>query len=421
MKNDLTEILGDALPQELVASLQEAFDQKVADARDEIELEVREDFARRYEVDRTKLIEAIDAMVTDAVTTLETERGEETKKLAEARVKYHTSMVEGRKAQVKHLAESIDRAKGIIAEQLTKEIVSLREQKAAAIREAMKLAEELKDAKREIAEQHVKHVKKIDEFVTRQVRKELVEFAEDKKALVESRVKLVAESRSKLKATQTKFIAEAAKKVDAMINDRLTVELTQLHEDLERNRQNMFGRRIFEAVAAEFMTSYLAEGTEVRKLQKVLEGKEAEIAEKAALAEAAQTRIDEAVAAKDAADRKATLALEGAERSKLMSELLGPLKGDKRSVMENLLETTKTSALRRDFDKYLPMVLNEGRGKAATETAVLSETRVAPPVKTRPASGDALRNNRLLESQASETQESPEIAHIVRLSGLGTK
>ena len=50
--------------------------------------------------------------------------------------------------------------------------------------------------------------------------------------------------------------------------------MTQLHEDLENNRQNMFGRRIFEAVAAEFMTSYLAEGTEIRKLQSILAEKE---------------------------------------------------------------------------------------------------------------------------------------------------
>ena len=63
---------------------------------------------------------------------------------------------------------------------------------------------------------------------------------------------------------------EAAIKVEKVINTTLKREMTQLHEDLERNRQNMFGRRIFEAVAAEFMTSYLNEGTEIRKLQECL-------------------------------------------------------------------------------------------------------------------------------------------------------
>jgi hypothetical protein len=58
--------------------------------------------------------------------------------------------------------------------------------------------------------------------------------------------------------------------------------MKQLHEDIEAHRQNDFGRRIFEAVAAEFQTSYLAEGTEMRKLQKVLESKQAEIAAKQA-------------------------------------------------------------------------------------------------------------------------------------------
>jgi ABC-type phosphate transport system auxiliary subunit len=89
----------------------------------------------------------------------------------------------------------------------------------------------------------------------------------------------VTEGKKKLAETQKRFVSEAAKKVEGAINETLKREMSQLHEDLERNRQNMFGRRIFEAVAAEFMTSYLAEGTEIRKLQNVLETKEKELAE----------------------------------------------------------------------------------------------------------------------------------------------
>lgn len=414
MKNNLTDILGDALPQELVQSLQEAFDQKIAESRSEIEAEL----VRRYDFDRNNLIEGIDRMVTDAVTKIEESRAEEIAKLTEARVQFHSAMVEGRKAAAVRVAEGLDRAKDIIGSQLTKEILALREQKEAAVTKTLALAEELKSAKRHIAEQHSRHLDKINSFVTAQVRKELVEFAEDKRALVESRVKLVSESRSKLKDTQQRFVAEAAKKVDSLVNETLKLELAQLHEDLERNRQNMFGRRIFEAVAAEFMTSYLAEGTEIRKLQKVLESKDEALASKEADYAAAQARIDEALAAKDASARKAILAEDRADRTKIMSELLTNLAGDKRSVMENLLESTKTGELRKAFDKLLPVVLAEGRRKNASSPALLSEKRAEPKISSRSVTGNAVKSNRLLESQEEETQDLAEIAIIRRYAGI---
>ena len=37
--------------------------------------------------------------------------------------------------------------------------------------------------------------------------------------------------------------------------------------DIERSRQNSFGRKIFEAEAAEYLSSHYAENTEVSKLK----------------------------------------------------------------------------------------------------------------------------------------------------------
>jgi hypothetical protein len=269
--------------------------------------------------------------------------------------------------------------------------------------------------KAEVARQQAERVTKIDEFVVRQVKRELNEFKQDHRALVETRVKIVAESKKKLADTQKKFVSESAKKVEAEINNTLKREMSQLHEDLERNRQNNFGRRVFEAVAAEFMTSYLNEGSEIRALQNVLESKESELAAKTA-------KLNEAKTAIESVTRKVKLAEDRAIRTKTMTELLSNLRGDKRQMMESLLETTKTDALRSAFDKYLPAVLNEGVRKAPAPQnnapKVLSETKA--PVR-RVVTGD--KTNRLAESAQIETDNeldvsSEMIAQVVRLAGI---
>ena len=117
-----------------------------------------------------------------------------------------------------------------------------------------------------------------------------------------------------------------------MINETLKREMTQLHEDLEKNRQNMFGRRIFEAVAAEYMTSYLTEETEIRKLQDALSTQEQALTE-------TQGKLDEAVKEGQIASRKVRLAEDRAVRTKILGELLTNLRGDKRSVMEGMCST----------------------------------------------------------------------------------
>lgn len=413
MDNTLASILGTAgLPEELITSLQEAFDKKVAEAREEAEMSVREEFAARYEHDKANLVEAMDRMLTDVVKKVEESKAEEIKNLVEARAKYDNGLVEAKAFYKNKIREHMKVTQTFVTEQLYKSIKSLAEQKSDTIKTGKALKESYKALKAEMAKDHAARIKKIDEFVVRQVNRELNEFAQDKKALVETRVKLLSENKKKLKATQTRFVAEAAKKVDKAMTETLKREMTSLHEDLERNRQNMFGRRIFEAISAEFMTSYLAEGTEIRKLQNVLESKDKELA-------AAKAKITETAKAVDAIARKVKLAEDRAARTKIMSELLSPLRGEKRAVMESMLETTKTEALRSTFDKLLPVVLSEGSRKPQTQTEkkVLSENK-APFRRVVAVTGD--KANRLLESAQTENEVEveAEIGQIVRLAGI---
>lgn len=407
MDHNLDSVLGDSLPPELLASLKEAFDRKVEAVREEAEMAIREEFAQRYEHDKANLVEAMDRMLTDVAQKHEEEKAEEVAKLKEAQASLKQAVTEARSHYKAKLKEAIATSQNFVVENLAKEIKGLREQKQSFVAKQKQIAEGYESAKAALAAEQASRLAKIDEFVVKQVNRELTEFAQDRRALVETRVKLVAESKQKLAETQTRFVKEAAKKTETAINETLKREMSQLHEDLERNRQNSFGRRIFEAVAAEFMTSYLAEGTETRKLQKVLEDKDQALA-------AAQAKLQEAAKIAEVAARKAKIAEDRMARTKIMSELLSNLRGEKRAVMESMLETTKTEALRTTFDRLLPVVLAEGTRKA--EKKVLSEAR--PAAEGRVVTGDQ-RVNRLLES-ASEGEGTldNEVAQVVRLAGI---
>lgn len=456
------------LSEEDQVSLQESFEARIQEAanqaRASAEMQIREEMAQRFEHDKATLVEAMDRMLTDVVQKYESERTAEAAKLKEAqerftalqtelksaykarlkehaqvlesfvmkklsqelgefnedkqavaemRVKYATALAECKDTYKARVKEHVSLMRKFVVEKLDGEMKALRSQQAQLAEQQKALAEQAEAHRKQLDEQFKQRVAKIDKFVVQKVSTELREFQEDKRALVEKRVQLVAESRQKLAETQRKFIAEAAKLVDKKVTETMKVELKQLHEDLERNRQNMFGRRIFEAVAAEFMTSYFSDGTEVKKMEKIVEGLKSELS-------GVKSKLNESQAAIDAANRKAKLAEEQATRTKVMSELMAPLAREKRVVMQELLESVKTDKLREAFNKYLPSVLNEG-GKKVTAAARqnLAEGAGKSQEKSCVAITGDQRNNRLRETvQAEDTEVDQEINNILILAGM---
>ena len=97
-----------------------------------------------------------------------------------------------------------------------------------------------------------------------------------------------------------------------------------------------------------------------------------ELEEAAKIVAEAQDRVD-------GKDRELRIIKESAQRKDVMSELLGPLTGDKRSVMGSLLESVQTEKLRTAFDKYMPAVMNGG----SPAKKVLSEAKEITGDKTQ--------------------------------------
>lgn len=450
-------------------ALQEGFESQVKaqveQLRESVETQIREEMAQRFEHDKATLVEAMDRMLTDVVQKYESQKATEATKLKEAqerfesakaelktayktrvkehaqvlesfvmnklsselnefaqdknavsemRVKLASAIAENKSVYQARMQEQVALMRKFVVEKLDTEMKALRKQQAELAEQKAALVSESAAQRKQLEETMAARIAKIDQFVVAKVASELREFQEDKQALVNKKVELVAEARAKLAETQRKFVRDAAKLVDSKVTETMKTELKQLHEDLERNRQNMFGRRIFEAVATEFMTSYFSEGTEVKKMEKVVESLTKQLA-------STKQQLQESKQATDLAARKSKLAEEAAARTRVMSELLSPLARDKRAIMQELLETVKTTQLREAYTKYLPAVLNEGAKKTTSQTRrTLSEA----PVQEKSCvaiTGDQ-RNNRLLETVQAEDSEtnamSEETAVILKLAGI---
>ena len=316
-------------------AINEAWESKLVEAREQIRAELREEMAARYEHDKKVMVEALDKMVTDQLTAEITEFAAEKKAVVEDRVRVK-----------EHMMESAGRFNNFMVNKLAEEIKELH-----------------KD--REIQKENYQ---RLEQFIVTSLAKEIQEFAQDKQAVVETKVRLVAEAKKKLDELRGRFIANSAKLVKESVSTKLGAELTQLKEDIQLARENMFGRRIFEAFASEFSLTHLNENREIQKLRQVIDQQQEQISESAKAAEEVKQIVE-------SKEREIRVIKESAERKEVMNQLLGTLNKEKQTVMRDLLENVQTDKLKSAFDKYLPAVLTNGM-PAKEKATVLAESRV---------------------------------------------
>ena len=319
--------------EEFRAEIEDAWNNKIQENREQVTATLREEFAQKFEHEKSQLVEAMDKMLEDRLAGEIAEFVEDKKQLAEAKAKYAMKM--------KKDSETV---KEFVFRKLTAELSELHE-------DQKKMSE---------------NFKKLEEFVIAQLAKEIAEFNIDKKDVVETKVKLVKEAKAQLDAVKTKFIQRSAKMVEETVVKSLTKELTQLKEDITSARENDFGRRIFEAFASEYTHSYLSEKSEVAKMILALEQKDRELAE-------AKEIINQKESLAEQKQREVARLQESHARKQVMDELLAPLGKDKKEVMASLLESVQTSKLRQAFDKYLPAVMSEG---TATKQALVEAKEI---------------------------------------------
>ena len=339
------------ITEETRQEITEAWEAKLSEAREQARAELREEYAGRYEHDKSVMVEALDKMVTESLTAEIQAVSAEKQSLAEDRVKFQGKM-----------KESAQKFNGFLVTKLAEEIGELR-----------------KDRK-----MHSEGLEKLESFVVHALAREIQEFAQDKREVVETKVRLVREARGKLEQLKARFVKESAAKMTRAVSHHLKAELTQLHEDVKIARENNFGRRIFEAYAAEFGATHLNDKAEVKKLYNLLSNKDRQLAEAIELTEKAKVLIERK-------EREMRVIKESNSRQSAMDELLSPLNKEKAEVMRNLLESVQTGRLKNAFEKYLPAVLEDRSAKA--RKVIAEQVTAVTGDKTVPETHQEERSN----------------------------
>jgi hypothetical protein len=351
--------------EETSIAINEAWESKLNEAREQVRAELREEFAQKYEHDKNVMVEALDKMVTASLQSEIEEFTIEKQAMNEDRVK----------AQ-KKLRESAAKFNNFLVTKLAEEIKELRSDRAI----------------------QTESQKKLEGFVVHSLAKEINEFSQDKRAVVEAKVKLVAEGKKQLQKLKQKFVAESAERLNSVITSHLKGEIRQLKEDITASRKSEFGRRIFESFASEYSSTYLNDKVEMRKLVNQLKLKNKQIAEAIKAANHAQKLVE-------SKEREVRIIKESNLREKKLAELLGNLNEEKARVMKDLLESVQTPRLQAAFDKYLPAVLNNAPAEKRGKTALTESKQVITGDKTA------------VKPQV-EVEERDNVIEIKRLAGL---
>jgi hypothetical protein len=364
--SQFTDMLGSTvLSEEVRDNINAAWEKHLAESREEVTAELREEFASRYEHDKSQLIEAMDKLMQDTINA----GAADLKTLREEAMAQRTKYA----AKIKEDTALLQK---LVIETLSKEIQELRNDRAGQ-----------KDA-----------FARLEEFALRKLTGELAELHEDHKRLVEARVKLVAEGRTAINEAKSNFVKKASEKVNALVTETFKKEMTQLKTDIREAKENNFGRKIMEAFAAEFMASKFADGTTVSQLNRKIEEIQSELTEAKNTINQKEEIISESL-------RRQRIAEDQAQRVRVMQDLCAPLSKDKRAIMEELLESTDTSKLKDQFQKFLPSVLNEEvrrekkqliEGQQSQKTVITGNKTQTEPVAAPAEADDTIQQLRKL-------------------------
>ena len=351
------------ISEEIKESIEVAFESRVNEARTQVAQQLREEFAQKYEHDKSAMVEAVDRMISEQLAVELVEFADDRKQLAEMKVKYAKKM----KADSQVMKEFVTR-------QLSSEVRELHEDQVAM---ASKFG-------------------KLENFVVEALAQEITEFYKDKRDLADTKVRLVREGRQEIKKVKEAFVQRAAAMVEGVVTTGLRSEITSLKEDIEAARRQDFGRKLFEAFASEYQASYLNDKSETAKLLKVIDMKDLAMQEAANAVVQAEKIIESKTA-------EVRALKEAQERNAIMNELLSPLNTEQKAIMGELMETVKTERLNESFEKYLPSVLN---GKAPQKKQALVEAK------------EVTGNKVISNTNRSSEIENNNIIDIRRLAGL---
>lgn len=214
------------------------------------------------------------------------------------------------------------------------------------------------DVRAELTEQWVAEkdtlVEAIDTKVGEMLEQEIEELKEDierfrdlEAEYAEKLVEAKAAMADELKAD----LGDLVEKIDAFLEMRLQAEIEELKEDIDVVRKNQFGKKVFEAFVEEFMSEFADEESAETNLRET------------------ETRLADTSEQLKEAERK----LSTVERDQKMTEVLSPLSGRSREVMEAILRNVDTKNLEEGYKTFIGRVVRETAEEANIKENATSE------------------------------------------------
>lgn len=178
---------------------------------------------------------------------------------------------------------------------------------------------------------------------------------------VEYQAKL-SESKQAMANTLKSDLSQLIEELDSWLDIRLTSEISELAEDLKVVKEQQFGRTVFEAFVKEFQGFYVDNGATTKQLAKLSD------------------QLSQARASLQEAEERAR----GFEREIKMTEVLAPLSGRAREVMEAILKPIDTAKLEESYARYIGRVVKETAAPTSEkESPVLAEGKQTAKAKVQ--------------------------------------
>jgi hypothetical protein len=347
--------------------------EKVSQIRQDVRQEVYEELSKQAKADKERIVESMNTLTNNVIS-------EEMKKIDLHRknlIKEKLKLQEAQKSLDKLLADK----EAVIKESFNKKLAQLQESLKASyeakkddfvtkasqfINETVKKqVMEFKDDKKQFAES----IEKFGKFISEQVKANVKEHKDEMKSLDALRVRLVKESAEKLSKAKQKFYNNAADKMEKFVNETMNREITEFRKEIADNRKKSFGSKIFEAFAKEFAVKFFNENKVVNGLLESVKANQNKLLHSnKVLEEKATKALNENKQLKAVNDKLV--------RAKIINESIGHLAKDKQDMIKNLVKEVPTEKLNESVKKYIPMILSNSTKSVINKgESVLKESK----------------------------------------------
>lgn len=244
-------------------------------------------------------------------------------------------------------------------------------------------------------------IEAVDTKVTELLEAEIAELHSDIAAFKDQEVEYaekLVEAKNAMAEQVQADMGQLIEKLDSFLEQRIAEEYAELKQDIAEAKKNDFGRRVMEAFMGEFQAKFVDENEVNAKLEEA----QAEL-------QAVTAKLNEASVS------RAKL-----ERSLKLENLLKPLNGNHRQLMETILSTYTTNDLDKAYTKFIGRVLKEGAtATPGQEDKVLAEGKDAPAtdVATAVKTGDVITESQNVET-AEHALSSADKQRLQRLAGI---